>query len=77
MFEINSFLKNAAKLHFYFHLTKYLSRNSRKYLIFFHFVKSAYHFTVSFDSLHLIHLRFVCAKIQRILHIICIFITIL
>ena len=35
------FPKNAAKLHFLFHLAKYLSRNSRKYSFFFHSVKSA------------------------------------
>ena len=42
------FLKNAAKLHFLFHSTKYLSRNSRNYSFFFHFVNSACHFTSSF-----------------------------
>ena len=38
MFEIYSFSKNAAKLHFLFHSTKYLSKNSQKQAIFFQFV---------------------------------------
>ena len=52
------FLKNAAKLHFLFQSTKYLSRNSRKYSFFFHFVKSAYHIS-----------NFFAAKLRRILDI--------
>jgi hypothetical protein len=45
MFEIYSFSKNAAKLHFLFHSTKYLSRNSRNNAIFFHFVNRTYQFS--------------------------------
>ena len=48
-------LKKAAKLHFLFHSTKYLSRNSQYFLFFFHFVNSIWHFSTAFDSLlHLI-----------------------
>ena len=44
------FPKNAAKLHFLFHSTKYLSRNSRKYSLFFHFVNSTYQFFYNFGA---------------------------
>ena len=42
-----SYLKNAAKLHFLFHLAKYLSINSQKYRFFFQFVKSAYQLSMT------------------------------
>jgi hypothetical protein len=44
------YLKNAAKLHFLFQLTKYLSRNSRYQSIFFHFVNSAYQLLNNFAA---------------------------
>ena len=43
------FLKNAAKLHFYFYSAKYLSKNSQKYCIFFHFVNYTSRFNAAFD----------------------------
>ena len=44
------FLKNAAKLHFLFQSTKYLSRNSQKFPFFFHFVKSIYQFSYFYEN---------------------------
>ena len=44
------FPKNAAKLHFLFHSTKYLSRNSQYFPFFFQFVNSASHFQLLFHK---------------------------
>jgi 2-amino-4-hydroxy-6-hydroxymethyldihydropteridine diphosphokinase len=59
-------LKNAAKLHFLFHSTKYLSRNSRILPFFFHFVKSTSHFLLSFDSFLYIIIFIIAAKLLNI-----------
>ena len=61
-------LKNAAKLHFLFQSTKYLSRNSQILLFFFHFVNSTYHFLYSFDSLLYLIIYNDLAKVMNIWH---------
>ena len=49
-------MKNAAKLHFLFQTTKYLSKNSRDFPFFFHFVKSTCRLTRIIDMIsHLIY----------------------
>jgi hypothetical protein len=57
------FAKNAAKLHFYFQLAKYLSKNSQNNRIFFHFVNSTCHFSASFDSCHTLFIIITLAKL--------------
>ena len=61
-------LKNAAKLHFLFHSTKYLSRNSQYFLFFFHFVNSIWHFSTAFDSLLHLIIYIDLAKVMNIWH---------